>query len=311
MAKKATITTARTPETKKEAQEEIAQVLAIKTQLSQNFFNEKTDRYNQLLDRHQGQSSDQVTREEAPAPRGEQVTRVEEQHEEEVETPEPEQLITRTINGKQVSKTLDQWLEIASKVENADEYIANASRMLTSVTAKPQEVVVPQEITLDDVKNIQLGDQEEALTSINKIVKTAVESASNKIKNQTEKSEAELLSKRVLAEYAPLSNDPMMYQLSVQLMDQSIKNNEIFDAQNRIKDFELRIRSVWDKIKVYNTSRQEISELNIKANNKKNLSQGSSTTRTNPSEQPQVLSEFEQKRLAISQMRSDRQRVRN
>jgi hypothetical protein len=314
MAKRKTLSidAARTPETKAQAQEDAAAILAIRKELQDKFFQAKTDRYNQLLERHQGESSPQP---EVPV----QNAAVEVSVEEEPETvlaPEAEQdqgeMITRVINGQQVTKSLDQWMEIASKVANADDYIENAKRTLKNVTqqAAPAHVPAPQ-VTLEDAELIQSGSREEALETLNKIVNKSVDAATQGIREQTETAQAQMAIKRVLEENKDLAADKMLFLLSKQLIDQSIADGEVFDAGNRVKDFELRAINAWAKVRKYHETRQVSTELNTRTNQKKNLGSGGSTTRINNSAPSQVQTYADSRQQALADMQRQRRAQRN
>jgi len=73
------------------------------------------------------------------------------------------------INGKSVTKTLDEWLEAASKVEEADGYLLQAQNHLTQTRTKVTKEQIEAEQRQSDeddvalVKAIQTGTQEEAV----------------------------------------------------------------------------------------------------------------------------------------------------
>jgi hypothetical protein len=80
------------------------------------------------------------------------------------------QLITRVVNGKQVTKTLEQWLATATKVEAADAYLAQAkqsARTEQPAPPSPEDVArLRDEEDLRIARAIQMGTEEEALAGI-------------------------------------------------------------------------------------------------------------------------------------------------
>jgi len=86
--------------------------------------------------------------------------------------PPAPQMITRKVNGREVTKSLDDWLVTASKVEAADNYLAEASRLRQEQIQKAQASVVadPAPDTVDDdlafARALQMGSEEEAAAAV-------------------------------------------------------------------------------------------------------------------------------------------------
>lgn len=93
------------------------------------------------------------------------------------ETGEPapaEQMITRKINGRDVTLPLNEWLDRASKIEAADAYLAEAARLRTEQqrAVEAKAAPAPQDTVDDDLalaRAIQMGDEAEAVAAIRKI----------------------------------------------------------------------------------------------------------------------------------------------
>lgn len=87
------------------------------------------------------------------------------------EAKEQPRLITRKVNGKDVTLTEEQWLERASKVEAADQYLAEASRVYRQASEPPkkdaQENISEEDVAL--ARAIQMGSEEEAVNAIRKL----------------------------------------------------------------------------------------------------------------------------------------------
>ena len=91
------------------------------------------------------------------------------------------QMITRKVNGKMVSKSLEEWLVDAQKVNAADEYLQDAARIRKELKiepeAQPQKSEQPQ-VTPDQlaaqrreelrqrVRAIQMGTEDEAIAAM-------------------------------------------------------------------------------------------------------------------------------------------------
>lgn len=108
-------------------------------------------------------------------------------------TPEPEdkgtdtaQMITRKINGKMVTKSLEEWLVDASKVNAADEYLQDAARIRKQALQPEPEAQAPQQpepqrpdpqvVAAQErekrrqlARAIQMGTEEEAVAAIEQL----------------------------------------------------------------------------------------------------------------------------------------------
>ena len=99
------------------------------------------------------------------------------------EAPPTTQMITRKINGKDVTLPLEEWLIRAQKVESADEYLQDAARQRKELlrTEQPPAPVVPQGPTKEELaathlaemrqlaRAIQMGTEEEAVAALAKM----------------------------------------------------------------------------------------------------------------------------------------------
>lgn len=79
-------------------------------------------------------------------------------------------MITRKVNGKDVTLTEEQWLDRATKVEAADQYLAEASKVYKA--SQPSVKDTEAEVEEDDLalaRAIQMGSEEEAVNAIRKL----------------------------------------------------------------------------------------------------------------------------------------------
>lgn len=111
-------------------------------------------------------------------------------------TPEPDepspldtaQMITRKVNGKLVSKSLEEWLVDAQKVNAADEYLQDASRIRKELRLEPEvqapkpvaPTLTPEELSAQRrerlrqrVRAIQMGTEEEAISAFEEMENAA------------------------------------------------------------------------------------------------------------------------------------------
>ena len=96
------------------------------------------------------------------------------------------QMITRKVNGKMVTKSLEEWLVDASKVNAADEYLQDAARLRKEAlkVADPEQPAPPQrasqpspeelaaqrrEALRKQARAIQMGTEEEAIAALEEV----------------------------------------------------------------------------------------------------------------------------------------------
>ena len=97
--------------------------------------------------------------------------------------PEPEaapRMITRKVNGRDVTRSEDDWFAIASKVEAADTYLEEAARLrreaLQQNQPPAQNVPSPEDVRAAQVEDrralvraIQMGTEEEAMAALEQL----------------------------------------------------------------------------------------------------------------------------------------------
>ena len=104
---------------------------------------------------------------------------------EEVEEPEEPpaeapRMITRKVNGREVTRSEDEWLNIASKVEAADTYLEEAARLRRDAQQQNQPpaepALSPEDVRARQVEErrawvraIQMGSEEEAMTALEQL----------------------------------------------------------------------------------------------------------------------------------------------
>jgi hypothetical protein len=101
-----------------------------------------------------------------------EIERLAAESNEEVPAKAPER-IKRIIGGKEYNLTLDEWLAKASKIENADLYLAEAARLRNEQTVKAAPAApTEQQLVEDDLaiaRAIQMGTEEEAVAALKKL----------------------------------------------------------------------------------------------------------------------------------------------
>ena len=146
----------------------------------------------------------------------EATPKVEEPAAEVVEEPatEPAQLYTIKVNGKEVELTYEQLIERAQKVEAADQYLAEASKLYQQAQPKPPTPDAPVEE--DDAalaRAIQMGTEEEAVAAIRKLRVTGP-SPDALARTIDERLSFTTANQRFNSEFKDIVGDPVLYSLA-------------------------------------------------------------------------------------------------
>lgn len=159
--------------------------------------------------------------------------------------------VTRTVNGKKVIRSVKEWLETASKVENADEYLTEAARLRAAPGKQaPVAVTVPELNKKEIIKALQEGSEAEAEAALDKVLQTAeVRAQQATTKAQFEAQWVEAFS-RVRQANPDIAGDALLWDRATRLEGMMNPNltlkaegveKKTFDPNNVIKDFELRL----------------------------------------------------------------------
>jgi hypothetical protein len=214
-------------------------------------------------------------------------------------------LITKIINGKKVSRTLDDWIQLANKVEDADLYYSEAVKKLHQERTPPEPQVDIKELA----KKIQLGSEEEAAEALSQVLATA------KTDIRKEKSQADLqqagkaIYQAFTNEFNDITSDPILNaalnDMDSRLMSQVFDPDPIVNFDKRLRHCGKQIRQWRDK----NTSqaadalkKQELIEKKKKIVNLNTAGQKQSTSTE------RELSERESQQAAIARMFANRKK---
>jgi hypothetical protein len=162
------------------------------------------------------------------------------------------QLITRVVNGKQVTKTLEQWLATATKVEAADAYLAQAkqsARTEQPAPPSPEDVArLRDEEDLRIARAIQMGTEEEALAGI-RALRQQTPSTDEITDRVAAKVNSQLLRDKALekfkSDFADVWEDPLLRSLAV------ARDNELRDPAHpeHIFDYSERYAAVGKELR--------------------------------------------------------------
>ena len=140
--------------------------------------------------------------------------------------PEPAakpRMITRKINGRDVTLSEDEWFARASKVEAADRYLAEAAQLrneqLRQVQATPQRAPKPEPTVDDDLaiaRAIQMGTEEEAVAALRSLRQTRPSITQDDVARTIDERLTfnEAISK-YRTEFADVVNDPVLNQMAL------------------------------------------------------------------------------------------------
>lgn len=221
------------------------------------------------------------------------------------ETSEDEKLITKIVNGKEVSLTYDQWMERAIKVSEADEYYADAARS----RYKPEQEDISQVEDPEDFdeisKAIQLGSPEEARDALKSLQDSAVKKAKTIMTQEQVQVAASVVYKAVARDYKDLIEDPILNGAFIALDKKLLDENKTF-SNDPVENFDLRMRFAGDEIRKWQSSKLgnagKKKEKEILLEKKKNIHTlpRAGTKKITDSKSP--LSEEQQKRDDIKSM---------
>ena len=213
--------------------------------------------------------------------------------------------ITKVINGKKITRTLGEWIQIANKVEDADQYYTQAVNKYHESRKQPEEQVDVSELA----KQIQLGSEDEAAKALEKVINVAANNA-KKEKQQVDIQEAgKAIYVAFSNEYKDIVSDPILNaalnQLDAQMM------NKVYDA-DPIRNFDKRLRECGNTIRqwrnkndssaVKTEQRKELVQKKQKITNLNTASQKQSSNQQKP------LNEKQARELAIQDMFKSRKR---
>lgn len=165
--------------------------------------------------------------------------------------PEPaQQMITRKVNGREVTLPLEEWLIRAQKVESADEYLQQAARLRKDPEAAPQPVQPkgPSKEELEAAQRaerrelaraIQMGTEEEAVAAIEKLqnmtrTPTMTVEEVSRVTDERLKFNAALT--WFATEYKDLTADPQLYKMVVDAEAALVRNGDQRPYAERYKD---------------------------------------------------------------------------
>lgn len=216
-------------------------------------------------------------------------------------------LVTLFVNGKEVTKTKDEWLAQAARSEETGDMYEEAAATLAR-SRKPLEVDLK---ALS--KTIREGSDDESAAALGDLVKAAEESARARAVEANNNERARIEFNRILDENKDLATNPTYYKLA-QANEQKLQNKKY--SADPVADFAGRFREAWKltraEIKSLNTQikgEDEISKLNKRKQNAPNLKTSTSTSES------QLQSSTQDQRTnrtdAIAAMKRGRDAVRN
>ena len=159
-------------------------------------------------------------------------------------------LITRKINGKDVTKTFREWMNTASKVEAADVYLREASALRNQAT-RPAPTQAAQSVTpvvdyLAIARAIQMGSEEEAVAALQTIaapVRPSVTTDDVRAAVTEQLTFKEAIS-TFNSEFSDLVADPVLHQMVLDTDQRLIAQGDRRPYLDRYRDIGEQVRGV-------------------------------------------------------------------
>jgi hypothetical protein len=244
-------------------------------------------------------------------------TEVEPDGEETVKTPQEQEdtdgstVITKTVNGVRVSRTVDEWLALATKVENADAYYQEAANKFHERHQQPEVVVDDKAIIRELSKKISLGNEDEAAEATEQLVKIAARAANAEARQQDQQEAGKAVYLAFAKEYQDVMADPVTNAAFLQFEQQVIQENTIFNS-DPVLNFDARLRFIGEKMRTWkrgvadvtvkDSKRQELINKKAQITNLNTASQKQTTREERP------LSELDARNAAVQGMFSSRKK---
>ncbi len=173
------------------------------------------------------------------------------------------QMITRKVNGKDVTLPLEEWLVRAQKVEAADEYLQDAARQRKELQRNDQQPapapVVKQGPSAEEIaaqqnverralaRAIQMGTEEEAVAALERLqnmVKTPTLTVEDVGRVADERLKFNSAIKWFSDEYKDLTSNPQLYNMVVQ-------HEAALVQQGDKRPYAERYKAVGDAVRVW------------------------------------------------------------
>ncbi len=178
--------------------------------------------------------------------------------------------ITRIINGKKITKTLNEWLGQAEKVENADEYLSQAVSHLQKTrqpVIQPAVVTAPVDNDAEDdalAEAIQVGTPEQRREAIRTLRNQAAQTVNQQMTVNAAKERARLAYDTVRAANKDIFADPNLEAIAIRKDRELAESGTVLDPNDRARDFELRFQMAVDQTREWYTGVKKNTEAEIK-----------------------------------------------
>jgi hypothetical protein len=204
-------------------------------------------------------------------------------------------LVTRTINGKQVTKPLSDWLLQAEASEHQSYQPTNVAPVIN----------VPE---IDDeqlAKDLALGDPEASTAAIRTLKQSIVGEATRAINLEQAKLEGKKIWNDFLIEYPDIASDKMLMDLLIKIdSDLSVDGNSY--GNDPASAFHKRVRVAGDKVRQWTANIASLSKKNELVEKKKQIHTLSSINTKQTQKETKELTEKEARDLAVREMMARR-----
>jgi len=219
--------------------------------------------------------------------------------------------ITRVINGKEVTRTAEEWFAIAAKVEEADLYYEEAVRQVHS--KKVETPAKPKVDTKELAKKLQLGSEEDAVEAVDTLLKEAIDQ-SNEVKRQEDNRKAgQAIFNNFAKDYQDLLSDPVLNAAVMNMCDVTYAN-KVFDPDPLV-NFDKKMRFCGEQVRGW---KKGLADVTVKDKAKEELlnkkakiqNLNTSGAKMNGGNDGKVLSEKEAREQAVAGMFAARKKGR-
>ncbi len=218
--------------------------------------------------------------------------------------------VTKVINGNKVTRTIDEWTNIASKVEDADAYYKESvRRMYEQKNQKPIEN--EKEVLKELAKNLQFGDEEQAAAAVDQLMNRAAQKANERVEADSLQKAGEAVYLNFAKEYSDVVNDQILNSALQQLELKAINEGKRYHA-DELKNFDMRLRDIGNQVRNWRDNMADNSVKKEKKqdliNKKQQISNLNTASQKQTLKQEKPVSESEGRNAAVQAMFQSRRK---
>lgn len=175
--------------------------------------------------------------------------------------------VTRLVNGKKVTKTLGEWLDVGTKVEDADLYYEEATRRAHAKPAIETPPFDEDAFLKEQNSKIQLGSEAEALAAQKKLLEYGSWKARQQSAAEAGQVAAKAAYNNFLKQFPDIAKDKILLSAAHALDEQLVQQGKKF-AEDGLENFTKRMTYVGQEIRKW---KKEQVSLTVKTKTKEDL----------------------------------------